>query len=215
MQVERDTRVEVLMTWGLMGFFPSDFLSRFVRMNPDIQLTTRSYTLEECREALLSYRGEVALYFGEMKEPSFETLFHREAPLCALMSKDHPLAAHRTLSLRDFAHHKLVLLNNDPGVTQSLIGELQDAGCSPQIILDGMEWTQALEMISSDGYVSFCLFPRDLKRENLVVRPLSDLKLMVKFSMVKLRNVSLSAAEQRFVDYVVARMNKSKVKAEK
>ena len=139
-------------------------------------------------------------------------LFHREAPLYALMSRDHPLAAHKTLSLSDFARHKLVLLNNDSGVTQSLIGELQEAGCSPQIILDGMEWTQALEMISSDGYVSFCLFPRDLNRENLVVRPLRDLKLTVKFSMVKLRNVTLSAAEQRFVDYVIARMNKSKQK---
>ncbi|MGN0759487.1 MAG: LysR family transcriptional regulator [Candidatus Ventricola sp.] len=211
-QEVRDTRVEVLMTWGLMGFFPSDFLSSFVRMNPDIQLTTRSYTLEECREALLTYRGEVALYFGKLQEPSFEMLFHREAPLYALMSRDHPLAAHKTLSLSDFARHKLVLLNNDSGVTQSLIGELQEAGCSPQIILDGMEWTQALEMISSDGYVSFCLFPRDLNRENLVVRPLRDLKLTVKFSMVKLRNVTLSAAEQRFVDYVIARMNKSKQK---
>ena len=213
-QMERDTRVEVLMTWGLMGFFPSDFLSRFVRMNPDIQLTTRSHTLAECREALLRYHGEVALYFGEMKEPLFETLFHREAPLCALMNRDHPLATNRTLSLRDFAHHKLVLLNNDPGVSQSLVGELQDAGCSPQIILDGMEWMQALEMISSDGYVSFCLYPRDLNRKNLVVRPLSDLKLTVKFSMVKLRNVSLSTAEQRFVDYVIARMNKSTMKPE-
>lgn len=206
-QEERDTRVEVLMTWGLMGFFPSDFLSRFVRMNPDISLTTRSYTLEECREAMLAFQGAVALYFGKMNEPSFDILFHREAPLCALMSRDHPLAASESLSLADFAPHKLVLLNNDPGVTQSLIDELQDAGCTPQIILDGMEWMQALEMIGSARYISFCLFPRDAKYENLVVRPLRDLKLTVKFSMVKQKNVTLSNAEQRFVDYVIARMN--------
>lgn len=206
-QVERETRVEVLMTWGLMGFFPSDFLSRFVLMNPDISLTTRSYTLDACREAMLAFQGSVALYFGKMNEPSFDMLFHREAPLCALMSRDHPLAEKETLSLADFAAQKLVVLNNDPGVTQSLIGELQDAGCSPQMILDGMEWMQALEMIGSAGYISFCLFPRDAKWENLVVRPLRDLKLMVKFSMVKQKNVTLTDAEQRFVDYVIARMN--------
>ena len=204
---ERDTRVEVLMTWGLLGFFPSDFLSRFVLLNPDISLTTRSYTLEECREAMLAYHGAVALYFGKLNEPSFERIFYREAPLCALMSRDHPLAQHEKLYLRDFALHKLVLLNNDPGVTQSLIEELQEAGCNPQIILDGMEWMQALEMIGNAGYISFCLFPRDAKFENMVVKPLNDLKLMVKFNMVKLKNVPLSDAEQRFVDYVIMRMN--------
>ena len=209
-QEERETRVEVLMTWGLLGFFPNDFLSRFVRMNPDIQLTTRSFTLENCREAMLKYQGEVALYFGKMQERNFETLFYREAPLCAVMGKNHPLVDKKSLSLSDFADQKLVLLNNDSGVTESLFQELQEAGCTPQIVLDSMEWTQAMEMIINAGYVSFCLYPREEKSDQLTVRPLNDLKLMVRFSMVKMRNVTLSDAGKRFVDYVIARMNGGK-----
>ena len=212
---QREMSVEVCMTWGLLGFFPSDFLSRFVLKNPDISLTTRSYQLEECREAMLSYRGAVALYFGELKEPALETLFHREAPLCALMSADHPLAARSTLRLVDFQKQKLVLMNNDPGVTKNLQDELQSAGCNPQIVLDGMEWTQALEMISSAGYISFCLYPRDIKWEGLVVRPLEDLQLLVKFSMVKLKNIELSKAENRFVEYVIQRMTNGRPSSKK
>lgn len=212
-QKERETRVEALMTWGLMGFFPSDFLSRFVLANPDILLTTRSFNLEECREAMLAYQGAVALYFGKLHEALFEPLFHREAPLLALMGRDHPLAGKQGLTLRDLAPHKLVVMGNDPGVTQSLIEELEGAGCTPQIILDGMEWAQALEMIGSAGYISFCLFPREFKWENLAVRPIVDLKVRVNFNMVKLKNVTLTDAEQRFVDYVVSRMNRAQCAA--
>ena len=38
----REARVEVCMTWGLLSFFPRDFLSRFIVGNFDVSLSTHN-----------------------------------------------------------------------------------------------------------------------------------------------------------------------------
>ena len=42
---DRDAQAEVCMTWGLLSFFPANFLSRFVLGHPKINLCTRNDTI--------------------------------------------------------------------------------------------------------------------------------------------------------------------------
>ena len=52
---QREMRAEVCMTWGMLSFFPRNFLSRFVLSNPDMSLSTHNYSLQELEEALNEY----------------------------------------------------------------------------------------------------------------------------------------------------------------
>lgn len=209
----REARVEVCMTPGLLSFFPRNFLSRFVVSNPDVSLSTHNYALEELHRALLEYRETIGLYFGEIDDPALEVLFHRESPLHVVMSEKNPLMSRREINLSDLRNQKIILVSSDPDVARRLQARLEAAECPPQIILDGTEWTQAMELITGAGYISFCL-PRtgssDLK---VRTRPVADLDLTVKFSMAVLRDVTLSDAERRFADYVVKLMNTNRTKA--
>ena len=207
---EQAARVEVCMTWGLLSFFPRDFLSRFVLNNPDLSLTTHNYALSELHEALLEYRETIGLYFGELDDSSLEVLFHREAPLYALLSEKHPLYAKEDLALEELKGYKIVVINNDPGVTNALLGRLEAAGCAPQIVLDGAEWTQAMELVGSAGYISFCLPTGAPNGIRLITKPVRNMDLTVNFNMAALKGVALSDAERRFADYVVKLMNASR-----
>lgn len=208
---EQAARVEVCMTWGLLSFFPRDFLSRFVLSNPDVSLTTHNYALSELHEALLTYHETIGLYFGELDDPALDVLFHRESQLHALISEKHPLCAKESLTLEELRSNRIIVINNDPGVTQALLRRLETAGCAPQIILDGAEWTQAIELISNAGYISFCL-PTGAPN-GLLTKPVKDMELTVNFNMAALKGVALSNAERRFADYVVKLMNGSRGKA--
>ena len=208
--MEQAARVEVCMTWGLLSFFPRDFLSKFVLCNPDVSLTTHNYALSELHEALLEYRETIGLYFGELDDPSLDILFHREAPLYALLSEKHPLSVRESLTLADLKAYKSIVINNDPGVTQALLRRLETAGCAPQIILDGAEWAQAMELIGSAGYISFCLPTGAPNGIGLLTKPVEDMDLPVNFNMAALKGVALSDAERRFADYVVKLMNTSR-----
>lgn len=211
---ERRARVEVGMTWGLLSFFPRNFLSSFVLQNPDVSLITHNYELTGCHQALLSGREAIALYFGQVDDPELQIIFHRESPLVALMNAEHPLAARQSVSLSDLSPYRLLLLNSDPGVIEALERQLTQAGCAPQILMDSGEWPQAIELIENAGYISFCLPPTNMPGGTLKTLPIEDLPLTVNFNMAVLRDVSLSDAESRFRDYVVQLMNSGRKRAE-
>lgn len=203
---ERETRVEVCMTWGLLSFFPRNFLSRFVLENPNASLATHNYSKRELYEALREYRETIGLYFGEIDDPELEILFHREASLHVLMSEKNPLCQKEEIRLEDLRGSKVVLVNCDPDVMEQLQRRLESVGCPPQIILDGSHWEQAMELVAN-GYISFCLPPGNPRNIALKTRAVEDLGLAVNFNMAVMRGVAMTDAERRFVNYVVELMN--------
>lgn len=205
---DRDAQAEVCMTWGLLSFFPANFLSRFVLGHPKINLCTRNDTIEGCYARVASGKSAIALVFGAVNDPALEVVFHRESTQVALLSEKHPLARKQELCMADFAPYRLVLLNSTPHVIGSLERQCAAAGCAPQIMLDGGAWGQALELVAKANYVSFCLPPKTMKEEKLVTRPVRDLDLTINFNMAVLRGAALSAAESEFVDYVVRVMQR-------
>ena len=187
---QREMRAEVCMTWGMLSFFPRNFLSRFVLSNPDMSLSTHNYSLQELEEALNEYRETIGLYFGRIDDPELEILFHREAPL----------------RMEDLRGCKVILVNSDPEVMRQLQNRLESVGCPPQIMLDGAEWEQAVELIQSAGYISFCLPPGNFSNARLQTREIEDLGLTLDFNMAVMRGVAMTDAERRFVEYVVQMM---------
>lgn len=213
---QRETRAEVCMTWGMLSFFPRNFLSQFVLSNPDVSLSTHNYSLQELKSALLEYRETVGLYFGRIDDSELNVLFHREAPLHALMSAESPLCERENLRMEDLRGSRVILVNSDPEVMRQLQSRLESVGCPPQIVLDGSEWEQALMLIKSAGYISFCLPPSNLSKLNdaaVRTRVVEDLGLTVDFNMAVMQGVAMTDAERRFVAYVVQLMNANHGKA--
>ena len=204
---QRETRVEVCMTGGLLSFFPRNFLSRFVLSNPDTSLTTHNYSHKELYEALREYRATIGLYFGEIEDPELDVLFNRETSLHVLMDADHPLCRKESIQLEDLRYSKVVLVSSDPEVMRQLENRLESVGCQPQIILDGAEWNQAMELVANAGYISFCLPPGNPGNIALRTRCVEDLGLTVNFNMAVMRGVVMTDAERRFVNYVIELMH--------
>ena len=160
----------------------------------------------ELEEALNEYRETIGLYFGRIDDPELEILFHREAPLRVLMSSTHALCEKAALRMEDLRGCKVILVNSDPEVMRQLQNRLESVGCPPQIMLDGAEWEQAVELIQSAGYISFCLPPGNLSNARLQTREIEDLGLTLDFNMAVMRGVAMTDAERRFVEYVVQMM---------
>lgn len=99
---DRDAQAEVCMTWGLLSFFPANFLSRFVLSHPKINLCTRNDTIEGCYARVASGKSAIALVFGAVNDPALEVVFHRESTQVALLSEKHPLARKQELCMAGF-----------------------------------------------------------------------------------------------------------------
>ena len=173
---------------------------KFPRHQRQLQL------FDQLEDALNEYRETIGLYFGRIEDPELEILFHREAPLRVLMSSTHALCEKAALRMEDLRGCKVILVNSDPEVMRQLQNRLESVGCPPQIILDGAEWEQAVELIQSAGYISFCLPPGNLGNARLQTREIEDLGLTLDFNMAVMRGVAMTDAERRFVEYVVQMM---------
>lgn len=122
------------------------------------------------------------------------------------MSSTHALCEKAVLRMEDLRGCKVILVNSDPEVMRQLQNRLESVGCPPQIMLDGAEWEQAVELIQSAGYISFCLPPGNLSNVRLQTREIEDLGLTLDFNMAVMRGVAMTDAERRFVEYVVQMM---------
>lgn len=110
------------------------------------------------------------------------------------MAKEHPLCQKEKLYLSDLQDAKIVLVNGDSWIMQQLQGELETVNCTPQIVLDGAEWEQAMSLVSKAGYVSFCLPPKKPEKIPLATRKVEDMKLPVSFNMAIMKDRKLTAA---------------------
>ena len=207
---KRANRVEVCMTWGLMCLFPHDFVSQFIIDNQDISLNVRSYTLEECVDSLLNYRTPLGLLVGEVKHPMLDVLLQREVSLYAILSQDHPLAQREVLSVKDFQGEKMIVISADPQATSNLVAQLCAADVAPQLLLDAVDWSQTLEMIRNAGFISFCVPPHTFRFQGTVIRPVRDLTMKLCFKMVRLKEIPISQAEERFIQYAIKRLTGSR-----
>jgi len=205
----RQKSIDIRMTTGLLSFFPADFLSGFVIREPEVRITARSCALEHCLETLMTSHESVCLYFGQIDTSMLEVHFHRESPLYLVMSKDHPCAGRGELMLSDLSSENIIINNTDPGMTNELTSRLSTAGCSPRMILDGAEWAQSLSLVRDAGYMTFCI-PSRRAIEGMVVKQVADLGVNVNFNLATVRGMNLTAIEQRFIEYVVERMQVTK-----
>ncbi|MDO4547481.1 MAG: LysR family transcriptional regulator [Clostridia bacterium] len=203
---KRQHTVDICMTWGLMSLFPGDFFSRFIVENRDITLKVISHTLDECVDSLVNYRSPIGLLVGDVKHPMLDIVFRREAPLHAIFSEKHPLAYKESLTIQDLHGEKVVVNTSDTVASARLSDRLREGGITPQIIVDGADWSQTLEIVRNADFISFCVAPRSEGFKGTIIRPVSDLNMSIIFNVVILRDIPLSDAERRFIDYVISRI---------
>lgn len=72
---QREMRAEVCMTWGMLSFFPRNFLSRFVLSNPDMSLSTHNYSLQELEERSTSIARRSGCISGGLRTRSWRFSF--------------------------------------------------------------------------------------------------------------------------------------------
>lgn len=207
---DRDAQAEVCMTWGLLSFFPANFLSRFVLSHPKINLCTRN----EYDRRMLYARGPaaksaIALGFrrGE-RSGAGGCLSPRVAAGCAAFPKSIRLLENRSFAWRISRPIGWCCSIAHPMSSAVWNASARRRAARRRLCWMAGAWGQALELVAKANYVSFCLPPKTMKEEKLVTRPVRDLDLTINFNMAVLRGAALSAAESEFVDYVVRVMQR-------
>jgi DNA-binding transcriptional LysR family regulator len=177
-----------------------DFLPRAIaayrKRYPDVSFEVKVLDHERATAALADYEVDLILVFRPPRLATMQTLVRLEQRLIALMAPDHPLAAQRTIRLRDCAAWPVALADRGFGGRQLLDDVCARANIRLRIVAESNSFEFLRSLLRHGGLISFqieigtdfadsgglvrrTIDGRDIPRADLVLGQLRDRNLPV------------------------------------
>lgn len=175
-------------------------LKRYSRDYPEVQLDIRFMDSETACSAVL--QGDLELAIVTLPTEPIANLTTRPIwhdPLLFVVSREHPLASRRRVSLADLVSYQAVLVAKGTYTQRILERALQPLGLSLKIGM-ATNYFETLKMMVSIG-LGWSLLPETMTHDpDLKVLDISELQLSRTLGAVTHTNRSLSNAAQAMVD---------------
>ncbi|MBF9033130.1 LysR family transcriptional regulator [Rhodobacterales bacterium HKCCE2091] len=117
---ERRGHVTIACSQALNPTFLPREISRYRAEHPGVRFTVRLRDRAQAERELSSFTTDLAMVFEPVYLVDFEVIKAVEQPVCAVLARDHPLAAAAVLRLRDCLSAPHVVPSRDYGVRHLL-----------------------------------------------------------------------------------------------
>lgn len=108
-------------------------LPRFQKEYPNVEISSNSWQPKDVYPALLEQRIDIGVLpksqFGERNGLLFKDFDKSHAVV--MMPKEHPLAIKEEVALSELHEETVILLRDDPYLTETVLEALQHAGFTP------------------------------------------------------------------------------------
>ncbi|MEM5402822.1 MULTISPECIES: LysR family transcriptional regulator [Paraburkholderia] len=124
-QRRRQRKIKIACTEGFALDFLPNSLAAFYKLYPEAVVVIEVTSSDNASRMLVDGDASIALSFSLKPEPDVVARLTLPAPVMALMSRDHPLAGQKSLTLPDL--HLYPVLLQDTGTT---VRQLFDIACN-------------------------------------------------------------------------------------
>ena len=193
-----------------LDFLPrqiADFRARFPLVHFDVRVLDHERAMAELAE----YEVDLVLVFRPPYLANFQPLMTLEQRLVALMASDHPLAARRTLRLRDCAAYPVALPQSSIGGRQLLNEVMARTNLRLDIVAQSNSFEFLRNLVRRDKVISFQIKigTLDDDEHGLIARDIDDRDVPradLVFGQLRGRNLSVPAA--KFAEQLVTILRK-------
>jgi DNA-binding transcriptional LysR family regulator len=176
---------------GAYDLLPS-ILRRFRARHPDVHLEVDECALRVPVEQLEAGTLDVAIVRGPIvRGPSSPPALRVETlllePLCAVLPRDHPLAARTPLRVSALHAEPFALFPREraPAFHDAILGLCRDAGFVPRIVHEAADWQVLVSMVAAGLAVTLApVSVRQLPRAGVVYRPLRPARAVAELDLV-------------------------------
>ena len=189
----------------IVGRFLPHQIARYRRQFPDVSFDIKRRAPQQALRALQDFDCDVALLFGAMPPPDYQTLLSVELPVYVLMAQDHPLASLAELSFADCLEYPAILPADGTGLYEVILANQQKRGTNFRSIIiseshDFMAQYSAFEQAISFG-LSFEGEGRASGMSGMCQRPFRVSEKMSGFlHMTQLKGRVLPVAAAKFAE---------------
>ena len=192
-------------------FLPAE-IALYRTQFPNVSFSVQVASHEGALRALDDLEADIAIIFDPDDPPKFQTIMAVHQPLCALFSSNHPLAAIKTLRLRDCLAYPLALPASPFGGRQLLDRAFGQKSISvkPAVESNSFEFLRA--HVIEEQSVTFQIpigIPASGASGKIAMRPLDKRDIPGGYLFVGQRpERALPVASARFADQIASRLAK-------
>lgn len=132
--------LKVAFNIGTQGYLLPALWIQFGRLHPDIYLSVTEQSNEWVKKAVLDGKYDVGIVQGPVDTEVFETEFLASHRCCVIVSKDHPFAQKKEISIAELQGHKLAVMNEHFQTYHDYMSYFLKAGVKPDF------WIKTTEM---------------------------------------------------------------------
>lgn len=158
------------------SFLPQQILA-FNADHPAVKFKVTVTDHQSAMRALTSYEADLVLIFRPSKAAELQTIISIGQGLCAVMAADHPLAAKRTVRVRECAEHDIALPGGNFGGRELLDDWLASSSVRFNITLEANSFDLLGDFVARTKALTFQIDVGTLLWQSdprLAVRPISD-----------------------------------------
>ncbi len=201
----RRGHVTIACSQALLPFFLPKQIAAYRNAHPGVTFAVNVRDREQAEAELVSFRSDLALVFEPRVLVDFQVLHAAPQPVCALFSRDHPLAGQSEIRLRDCLDHPHVAPARKFGVRGLLDIAARRVGRTVTPVVETESFELIRYYVLQERAVGFQI-PVGLSSEmdtELCFRPISDRDMSPgNLLLGQMRGRVLSVATSRFADQV-------------
>ncbi len=182
-----------------LEFLPRE-IAEFRKRHPLVAFDVKVLDHEQAMTALAAYEVDLVLVFRPPFLASFQPLMSLEQRIVAVMSADHPLAARKTIRLRDCAAHPVALPERSIGGRQLLDEVTARTGIAFKIAAESNSFEFLRGLVIHANLISFQIRIGTMPEGNklgLIAREIDDRdvpRAKLVLGQLRARNLPIAAA---------------------
>ena len=197
---ERRGHISIACSQALLSFFLPEQIALYRKEHPAVTFSVLLRDRAAAEQALTDFSADLLLVFEPIRLFEFQTLLNIRQPLYAVMAKDHPLAARRSLRLRECLQFPLALPTEEFGVRQLLEAAIRRTSLSldPVVVSDSFEFLRSHTI--AEDIIAFQIpigLPRNDDNSKIVSRPVAAQDVpagLLYFGQLRGRTMPVAAA---------------------
>jgi len=191
------------------AFLPRE-VSTYRSQFPNVSFSVRVASHEAALQGLEELEADIAIIFDPVEPPKFQTILAVHQPICAVFAADHPLAAKKTVRLRDCLDYPLALPSPEFGSRQLVERALGRRSIQIKPTVESNSFEFLRQHIMQEQAVTFQIpigVPESENAAGLVSRPVDsrDLPGGTLFLGQK-PDRALAVAAARFADQIASKL---------
>ena len=155
-------------------------LGEFKRTYPQIAIKLYEYGSKVIESSVQEGVIDVGI-ICTIPNKDFESFFLSDDEMCVVMPRGYPLEERKEVPLKLLADYPLVLYRDDFNLHDDILMNCQKIGFTPKLVFETSQRELMLQTVSSGLGVAVLpsrLCPEDSEESNMVVRPLTEPKMI-------------------------------------